>query len=158
MPNTANPNANYFELGQGGNSTPIELAKPVASLSSVAGQNITNQNTQTLQKIESNYAGPSIVDYLSSGGKASDFASREKLAGQAGIKDYTGTAEQNTSLLKALRNVSGSPASQTMVDEINGVAGGGTMTDTERQGLQNLQDTQDSVTTAAAKARAALES
>ena len=32
------------------------------------------------------------------------------------------------------------------------------MTDTERQGLQNLQDTQDSVTTAAAKARAALES
>ena len=78
-------------------------AKPVASLSSVAGQNITNQNTQTLQKIESNYARPSIVDYLSSGGKASDFASREKLAGQAGIKDYTGTAEQNLKLLSELK-------------------------------------------------------
>ena len=49
------------------------------------------------------YTGLSIVDYLKSIGKASDFASREKSAISAGIKNYRGTAEQNTALLNYLR-------------------------------------------------------
>lgn len=53
------------------------------------------------------YTGPSIVDYLGSVGQASDFTSRAKMALQAGIQNYTGTAQQNTQLLNTLR---GAPA------------------------------------------------
>lgn len=49
------------------------------------------------------YAGVSIVDYLNSVGQASDFASRQKLAQQQGIQNYTGSSEQNTQLLSLLR-------------------------------------------------------
>lgn len=45
----------------------------------------------------------SIVDYLKSIGVDSSFANREKLAAKHGIKNYTGTASQNTQLLKKLR-------------------------------------------------------
>jgi len=56
----------------------------------------------------STYTGPSIVDYLSSSGQASDFNSRTKLAQEKGINNYSGTAEQNTQLLNLLRsNTSG---------------------------------------------------
>jgi hypothetical protein len=52
----------------------------------------------------SNYTGASIVDYLSSVGKASDYNSRAALAKQNGISNYTGTAAQNTQLLNLLKN------------------------------------------------------
>ncbi|WP_212949424.1 DUF3597 family protein [Siminovitchia terrae] len=45
----------------------------------------------------------SIVDYLKSINVDSSFANRKKLAAKQGIKDYTGTALQNTQLLKKLR-------------------------------------------------------
>lgn len=45
----------------------------------------------------------SIVDYLKSTGKPSDFASRTALAQQYGVNNYTGTAEQNIGLLKTLK-------------------------------------------------------
>lgn len=45
----------------------------------------------------------SIVDYLNSQGKASDFATRKTLAESNGISGYSGTAEQNISLLNKLR-------------------------------------------------------
>ena len=48
------------------------------------------------------YQGNSIVDYLKSVGKPSDFASRSKLAQEQGIIEYGGTAEQNTQLLGKL--------------------------------------------------------
>lgn len=48
------------------------------------------------------YEGDSIVDYLKSINKPSDYTSRSVLAGQYGIKGYTGTAEQNTQLLGTL--------------------------------------------------------
>lgn len=54
-----------------------------------------------------NYLGNSIVDYLASQGKASDFTSRTSLASQYGISNYTGTAEQNLSLLGKLRGAGG---------------------------------------------------
>lgn len=131
---------------------------PVSVLSSNTGQNIVNQNTASLQKIESGYMGPSIVDYLSSLGQSSDFASRSKLAVDKGITGYTGSAGQNTQLLQALRNVSSSPASSAMVSDINTATSGGVgMTSTEQQGLSDLQRQQDALTASAAKARAALE-
>lgn len=49
------------------------------------------------------YSGSSIVDYLGSTGRASDFGSRSRLAQSSGITGYTGTAEQNTRLLNSLR-------------------------------------------------------
>ena len=46
----------------------------------------------------------SIVDYLNSKGINSSIANRKKLAAQHGIKNYSGTAAQNTALLNKLRN------------------------------------------------------
>jgi len=66
-------------------------------------QEVVNQRAeQTGQTL--GYTGPSIVDYLKSVNQASDYGSRSKLAEQYGIKEYTGTAEQNTNLLNILRN------------------------------------------------------
>src|ERR1051325_8899306 len=46
----------------------------------------------------------SIVDYLNSKGQDSSITARTKLAGQYGIQNYAGTAEQNTQLLGYLQN------------------------------------------------------
>jgi hypothetical protein len=46
----------------------------------------------------------SVVDYLKSVGQDSSFASRQKLAQQYGISGYTGSAEQNSSLLTKLQS------------------------------------------------------
>ena len=53
----------------------------------------------------------SIVDYLNSQGKASDYNTRATLASQYGISGYTGTADQNTQLLGMLRSGSTPSAS-----------------------------------------------
>src|SRR5699024_4272732 len=53
----------------------------------------------------------SVVDYLKSKKQPSSFAHRKKLAQQHGIKNYTGTAEQNTRLLNTLRG--GSTSNKT---------------------------------------------
>jgi len=54
------------------------------------------------------YKGVSIVEFLQQSGKPSDIEARRKLAVSMGIvntpEEYTGTAQQNTSLLKALRS------------------------------------------------------
>lgn len=55
------------------------------------------------------YTGGSIVDYLKSVGKPSDYSSRAQLAKQSGITNYAGTAQQNTQLLGMLRAPSVSP-------------------------------------------------
>ncbi|WP_368296119.1 hypothetical protein [Enterocloster citroniae] len=46
----------------------------------------------------------SIVDYLNSRKQDSSYNNRKKLASQYGITDYTGTAAQNTNLLKYLQS------------------------------------------------------
>lgn len=51
-----------------------------------------------------NYTGNSVVDYLKSQGQDSSYSARKKLATSMGISNYSGTASQNTQLLKALRN------------------------------------------------------
>lgn len=45
----------------------------------------------------------SLVDYLNAQGRPSNFTERSKLAKQYGIKNYTGTAVQNTALLDILQ-------------------------------------------------------
>lgn len=62
-----------------------------------------NQNTSNSTPNTSTYTGNSIVDYLNSIGKASDFASRKKYAAEYGILNYAGTAEQNLKLLQLMR-------------------------------------------------------
>lgn len=51
----------------------------------------------------SGYTGGSVSDFLSQAGKSSDFATRQTLARQYGITNYSGTTAQNTQLLTALR-------------------------------------------------------
>lgn len=48
----------------------------------------------------------SIVDYLKSRGMDSSFNARKNLANQYGISNYSGTAKQNTSLLKTMQQQS----------------------------------------------------
>ena len=61
----------------------------------------------------------SIVDYLKSIGQDSSYSSRKNLASQYGISNYSGTASQNTNLLKALQNGS-SQAGSTNNNTANG--------------------------------------
>lgn len=70
------------------------------------------QNLELLNKMKnsssqsgnsSGYTGNSLVDYLESIGKDSSFNARKKYAAQYGIKNYEGTAQQNTALLNAMR-------------------------------------------------------
>lgn len=49
------------------------------------------------------YSGSSIVDYLKSVNKDSSYSYRTTLAKQYGIKDYTGSSSQNSTLLQKLR-------------------------------------------------------
>lgn len=51
----------------------------------------------------SDYKGNSVVDYLVSKKIDSSFNNRKKLATKYGIKNYTGTASQNTQLLNKLK-------------------------------------------------------
>ena len=55
----------------------------------------------------------SIVDYLKSKGQDSSFGARANLASQHGIRNYTGSAQQNIQLLNILRNQSSKPAKKT---------------------------------------------
>lgn len=50
----------------------------------------------------------SVVDYLNSAGQDSSYKARKRLAQQQGISNYTGSAQQNTSLLNSLRNAAAS--------------------------------------------------
>lgn len=71
--------------------------------------------------VSSSYSGPSIVDYLTSTGKASDYSSRASLASQYGITGYTGTADQNNLLLSKLRGgtaTSTAPASPILTSPV----------------------------------------
>ena len=60
----------------------------------------------------------SIVDYLKSKGQDSSYNSRKNLASQYGITGYTGSATQNTNLLKAMQG--GGQSSQPQQNQANG--------------------------------------
>lgn len=59
--------------------------------------------TQTTNPAPSKYTGVSIVDYLKSVNQDSSHTNLSKLAADNGITNYSGTADQNTTLLKKLR-------------------------------------------------------
>jgi len=135
--------------------TPPKTATPTL-LTSKNGATAVNQGTQKLQQIESAYMGPSIVDYLKSQGKPADRTSLQGIASQQGIQNYRGTAEQNTQMLNTLRNLSGSPASQAMVDEVNRTVGNGGLSPDNQAHHAALIAEQDKAARAAAEARSAL--
>lgn len=76
---------------------------PVKSITSPSGTTTTFHSPSTGTTSGALNNDPSVVNYLSSQGKATDFNSRSGLASQYGISGYTGTAEQNTRLLNALK-------------------------------------------------------
>lgn len=84
-PSTVNPNFS-------GVTAPVNTAQPSPTTTQVATP------SQTASGI--NPSDPSIVNALNASGQKSDFASRTALAGQYGIQNYTGSADQNTQLLQ----------------------------------------------------------
>lgn len=91
------------------------------------------QSTATGGSTGTTYQGSSIVDYLKSVGQGSDFGSRTQLAKQYGIANYSGSAQQNTQLLNAIRSGSktagSSPASSAMAGMDSGSGSSTTPTD-----------------------------
>ena len=61
----------------------------------------TNNNNENT--VSSGYRGDSLVDGLKAANIDSSFANRKTLAQKNGIFNYSGTAEQNTTLLKLLK-------------------------------------------------------
>ena len=55
----------------------------------------------------------SIVDYLKSQGKDSSMSARKEIAKELGIKNYTGTSEQNVQMLKTLQSQSSASKAET---------------------------------------------
>ena len=74
----------------------VSTAKPKAT-----AKTTPKTNTKNIKK--TNYKGNSIVDGLKSVGVNSSYDNRKKIAQANGIKNYTGTAKQNTELLNKLK-------------------------------------------------------
>lgn len=74
----------------------VSTAKPKAT-----AKTTPKTKTKTIKK--TNYKGDSIVDGLKSVGVNSSYDNRKKIAQANGIKNYTGTAKQNTELLNKLK-------------------------------------------------------
>jgi len=95
------------------NRKKIAVAHGIKNYTGTAAQNtqlleLVKKNGVEPKKVESkpaasSYKGDSIVNYLNSIKVDSSFNNRKKLAGQYGIKNYKGTAAQNTALLNALQ-------------------------------------------------------
>ena len=77
----------------------VSTAKPKATAKTTP--KTTTKKTNTIKK--TNYKGSSIVDGLKSVGVNSSYDNRKKIAKANGIKNYTGTAKQNTELLNKLK-------------------------------------------------------
>ena len=74
----------------------VAPAKPKAT-----AKTTPKTNNKTIKK--TTYKGDSIVDGLKSVGVNSSYDNRKKIAQANGIKNYTGTAKQNTELLNKLK-------------------------------------------------------
>ena len=74
----------------------VSTAKPKAT-----AKTTPKTTSKTIKK--TNYKGNSIVDGLKSVGVNSSYDNRKKIAQANGIKNYTGTAKQNTELLNKLK-------------------------------------------------------
>ena len=74
----------------------VSTAKPKTT-----AKTTSKTNSKTIKK--TSYKGNSIVDGLKSVGVNSSYDNRKKIAQANGIKNYTGTASQNTALLNKLK-------------------------------------------------------
>lgn len=74
----------------------VSTAKPKAT-----AKTTPKTTSNTIKK--TTYKGNSIVDGLKSVGVSSSYSNRKKIAQANGIKNYTGTAKQNTELLNKLK-------------------------------------------------------
>lgn len=114
-------------------STPA--SSPAVIVTSGASKTNFNSNVTSLNNANKTMANvsmndPSIVDFLNTTGKPSDYASRAKMAADMGITNYTGTAAQNTQMLTTLRsntNTGGSNnnSGSNNNNNNNGASGGG---------------------------------
>ena len=77
----------------------VSTAKPKATAKTTP--KTKTKKTSTIKK--TSYKGDSIVDGLKSVGVNSSYDNRKKIAQANGIKNYTGTAKQNTELLNKLK-------------------------------------------------------
>ena len=77
----------------------VSTTKPKATAKTTP--KTTRKKTNTIKK--TSYKGDSIVDGLKSVGVNSSYDNRKKIAQANGIKNYTGTAKQNTELLNKLK-------------------------------------------------------
>lgn len=78
------------------NKKPTPVKKPTPAKKPVPAKKPTTNKKPVTKGLNVN---TSIVDNLKSQGKDSSFAARKKLAAASGIKNYKGTAAQNTALL-----------------------------------------------------------
>lgn len=79
------------------NKKPAPTKKPAAAKKTTPAKKPATNKKPVTKGLNVN---TSIVDNLKSQGKDSSFAARKKLAAASGIKNYRGTAAQNTALLK----------------------------------------------------------
>lgn len=77
-------------------ATPTPTPTPAPTPAVAPTQPAPSQPTST-------YNGSSLVDYLGTIKQDTSYTYRAKLAAEKGIQNYTGTADQNTQLLKTLR-------------------------------------------------------
>lgn len=80
------------------------IKKTVTSSNATTKTNTSASKTSTNTIKATSYSGNSIVDGLKSVGVNSSYAYRSQLAAANGIKNYTGSASQNTTLLNKLKD------------------------------------------------------
>lgn len=105
------------------NSKMDEIAKGILACFDIGvSENVSkpSSTSASASASASTYTGNSIVDYLNSLGKASDFATRKQLAALYDIPNYTGTAAQNTKLLQLMRGDSGASAASEYYPKYTG--------------------------------------
>ncbi|MFC7364554.1 MULTISPECIES: N-acetylmuramoyl-L-alanine amidase [Bhargavaea] len=119
-------------LNKQGRDSSLAARKKLAAQYDIKGYTGTaSQNLQLLGRLKSGakpvakpapkvpaYNGESIVDYLNMQGHDSSLSARKRLAEQYGIKNYTGTAAQNTQLLEKLQSGSAPKSKRIDTDSI----------------------------------------
>jgi polyhydroxyalkanoate synthesis regulator phasin len=100
---TGNYDYENGSVDENGYPVSVNPNAPVVAKNVVATPTATVVTAPAATKLNP-YSGGSIVDFLGAQGKATDKASRKKLAESMGITGYTGTADQNVKLLKMLQS------------------------------------------------------
>ena len=84
---------------------------------------VSKGSTKKKGKSSGKVGGGSVVDYMKSKGMDSSFSNRKKLANKYGIKNYRGTASQNTKLLSKLKGSSSKKKSTSSSSKVSSYKG-----------------------------------